>query len=177
MHADPDQDQWAVGGMPDDIVSRVKTALTTRKAPVLVLYNHYGYWHAVYVVGFDDHADSDNCSFVEGSRKHFAGIVAGLERELSQAANATERAEIRRRLEKPRRTMDRLESAYEKGDGCRGTGVFYVRDSIYADDEGPKYDYDSSRTGDESAYGKQVILHEYEWLEYLGNHAVQIYVP
>ena len=35
-----------------------------RKAPVLVIYNHTGFWHAVTVVGYNDNADNEGCPFV-----------------------------------------------------------------------------------------------------------------
>jgi hypothetical protein len=152
LYKDPTGNKWAVGGMPRDIVSRVKTALRTKKAPVLVVYNHFGYWHAVYIAGYDDEADSDDCRFVRETYKYFA-----------------ERADTRG-------TAEDIKAAWERGGGCAGKGVFYVRDSIYPDDDGPSYDFDPDHSGDEAPYSQKVVLHEYEWLEYLANHAVQIYV-
>ena len=63
IFADPKSNQWNVDVMPDDIVTRVKLALLSKKAPVMVIYNHYGYWHAVMVVGFDDKRSSEGCEF------------------------------------------------------------------------------------------------------------------
>ena len=53
-------------------------------------------------------------------------------------------------------------------------GVFYVRDSIYGDKNGPTYDYDLSRTGEEAPHGRKIILRSYEWLQTAANHVVQI---
>ena len=153
-----------------------KTALKTRKAPVLVIYNHFGYWHAVYVMGFDDEADSEHCSFVERSRKHYVTSVENIRKELDNTTDPYAREKLEKRLAKAERTTSAMEAAWQRGGGCAGKGVFYVRDSIYEDQDGPVYDYDPSRRGDEAPYSSSVILHEYEWLKYLSNHVVQPYV-
>ena len=53
----------------------MKAALRTRKAPVLVIYNQNSYWHAVYVIGYNDATDNGNCSYTESFRAVIAGRV------------------------------------------------------------------------------------------------------
>ena len=46
--------RWRVGLASDDVVERIKWELRTKRAPVVVIDNHYLYWHASGVVGYDD---------------------------------------------------------------------------------------------------------------------------
>lgn len=177
IFADPEKNQWNVGVMPSDIVDQVKNALETAKAPVHVIYNHYGYWHAVNIMGFDDDYDwAENCPFVEGSRKYFPRKVADFQQDLETETDPEKRAKLVRRIEKFRGHSQKLEKVYAERVGCTGRGAFYVRDSLYSDPNQPLYDYDSSQEGEESNYAYPVIFREYEWLEYLANHVTQIYV-
>ena len=50
--------------MPEKTVAAIKAALMKNKAPVQIIYNHYGYWHANLIVGFNDNGDNDDCRFV-----------------------------------------------------------------------------------------------------------------
>ena len=50
LFADPEKNQWTTLVTPRNIVAEIKEALHKRKAPVEVIYNHYGYWHAVYIL-------------------------------------------------------------------------------------------------------------------------------
>lgn len=157
LFADPASDQWNVGVMPEGIVEKIKASLVARKAPVHVIYNHYGYWHAVNIVGFDDDADTQDCAFVRG-------FIDSMGKK-GRAGNA-----------KAGHYARKAQAAFTRGGGCHPKGMFYVRDSIYKDPVAPMYDYDKKRSGEEEKYTKSIVLHEYDWIRYLANHATQIYV-
>ncbi|MGE0525521.1 MAG: hypothetical protein AB7G93_06200 [Bdellovibrionales bacterium] len=176
LFADPEKDQWNVGIMPHDIVDTIKRALVERRAPVHVIYNHYGYWHAVNILGFDDQADSKNCSFVRGFFVYMAEKHRDLSDQADQASDPQRRAELLRAAEKARRTGLKAQEAFNRGGGCQSRGMFYVRDSIYSDANGPVYDYDPAQQGDEAPYARPIVLHEYDWIRYLGNHASVIFL-
>ena len=176
LFADPENNQWNVGVAPADISERVKSALQTKKAPVLVIYNHYGYWHAVYIVGYDDNLSTGQCKFVEGFRTNMAAKPAKLRAQAAQAPDAASRDKLLAQAAKAEKTSVKFEGAYAAGGGCGEKGMFYVRDSIYGDKDQPTYDYDLSQKGDEGNYSKGIILREYDWLTYMSNHATQIYI-
>lgn len=176
LFADPASDQWNVGVMPDDIVERIKKALLARKAPVHVVYNHYGYWHAVNIVGFDDEADTKGCTFVNGFFPYMEKQARDLRAQAAQTNDPAEKQMLLKRANASERTAQKARAAYKKGGGCHPKGMFYVRDSLYGDPQGPVYDYDPSRSGEEAPYPMTVVLHEYDWIRYLGNHATQIYL-
>lgn len=136
---------WDVGLMNDDMVERIKFEIRTKHAPVIVVYNHYNYWHSVIIVGYDDNMEVGNCPFVMDSVDYFAGSG-------DNSAAAT-----------------KIRSQIAAAGGCSPSGAFYVRDSIY--DGGtdlPTYNYGE---GYSDRYSKRVILHEYDWVKYLCNHA------
>ena len=177
IFADPASNQWNVGVAPDDIVEKVKEALTNNKAPVHVIYNEEGFWHAVVIVGFNDDLPNDECPFVKSSISLMRTEPQKIREEAQKEQNADKRAALLARARRYEATFTKLNDAYERKGGCHGSkGVFYVRDSLYGDENGPVYDYDLSRQGDEAPYSKKVILREYDWLYYLGNHVVQIMV-
>lgn len=153
LFADPDSNQWNVAVMPHDIVDKIKSALLTRRAPVHVIYNHYGYWHAVLIVGFDDQADSKDCNFT----------VKFIDHMTKKGGNS-------------RRLAEKVQTAMTQGGGCQRKGMLYVRDSIYADPSGPLYDYDLTANGDEFPFSRSIVLHEYDWVRYMANHVSQIYL-
>lgn len=175
LFADPEDNQWNVGVMPDGIVEKIKQRLQERKAPVYVIYNHFGYWHAAIILGYDDEASTKNCSFV----REFIDYMRKRPEELrAEAAKETDPAEKRRLLAAARRAEQAyqdIQQPFQRG-GCQAKGMFYVRDSIYGDASEPVYDYDLSRKGDEAPYSKRIVMHEYEWVKYMANHAVQIYI-
>jgi hypothetical protein len=176
IFADPASNQWNTAVMPDDIVERVKTSLTTMKAPVNVIYNHFGYWHSVDIVGFDDDANSNGCSFVEEFDQYMPQQAAEYRKEAAAATNASEKARLTAQADKYDQLGKQFHDAYHAGGGCSGRGTFYVRDSIYADPSDP-YDFDPASGNDGmGSYSKSIITHEYEWLRYMANHATQIYV-
>lgn len=174
IFADPEDNQWNVGVAPSDIANQVKLALQTKKAPVLVIYNHYGYWHAVFIVGYDDNLSTGQCKFVEGFRTNMAAKPAKLRAQAASAPDTSSRDKLLAQALKSEKISHKFEAAYSAGGGCGEKGMFYVRDSIYGDKDQPSYDYDLSQTGDEGNYSKDVILREYDWLKYMSNHATQV---
>lgn len=176
LFADPASDQWNVAVMPADIIERIKTALRTRQAPVHIIYNHYGYWHAVYIIGYDDEADSKNCGFTTKFMSHMEQKVIDLRAQAESAKDQAERDRLNRAADKAERISNKVNAAWKTGGGCSPKGMFYVRDSIYTDQGGPVYDYDLSITGDEYPYSKTIVMHEYDWIRYMANHATQIYL-
>jgi hypothetical protein len=171
---EPNRNQWNVGLAPHNIVETVKMALTTNRAPVQVIYNHMGYWHSVFVVGFDDSQDNGNCPFVESFLKHMKSQVETLTEEVSRTESLAERQKLLFRINKAQDLFDKASHSYTAVGGCNPKGVFYVRDSIYSDPNAPLYDYDPTRQGEEAPYTMNVVLHEYTWLQTLSNHVVQI---
>ncbi len=153
VFVDPDLDDnsiWNVGIMDGDVVERIKHELVTKNAPVLLVYNHYLYWHATLIVGYDDEADAGDCPFVRDAIDYY--------REQGADAYAT-----------------KIEAAMTAQGGCSTTGVFYVRDSIYT---GGASEADYTYNTDPAVvdkYSKTVVTHEYDWARYLGNHAYTLH--
>ncbi len=176
IFADPESDQWNVGVTPADIVDQVKVALQENEAPVQVLYNHYGYWHAVMIVGFNDQASSNGCSFTAKSAPYFTKKAQKYRTLYNQTKDAAQKKIYAQRVKRYTLLSEKITQSYQDHGGCSGKGVFYVRDSLYVDPKGVIYDYDLSQKGEESRLTKPVILREYEWLEVLGNHVLQILV-
>ncbi|NBW80462.1 hypothetical protein EBR21_01790 [bacterium] len=173
IYSDPDSDQWNVGLNPPGIVEQVKNALVENQAPVQVIYNHEGYWHSVFVVGFDDQRDSRHCGFVENSIKYFDDMAREWTAKAETSGSAKKRTEYLNKAKDSRKRSNKLKASYQQAGGCRNQGVFYVRNSEFYGFEGT-YDYDPSNSGEESAYAPKVMLFEYEWLEHLANHVIQI---
>ncbi|MBF0208343.1 MAG: hypothetical protein HQK53_15810, partial [Oligoflexia bacterium] len=44
---DPAHDEWNAGIMDSGVVDRIKQELRSKNAPVVIIYNHYAYWHTV----------------------------------------------------------------------------------------------------------------------------------
>ncbi len=175
IFADPEKNQWNIGIAPHDIAQKVKTALVESKAPVMVIYNHHGYWHAVYIVGYNDELENGNCSYTEKFREKSGARILELEKSLRNAKTEEERQLLEARLRRSREASAKLENAYASHGGCTSNrGVFYVRDSIYPDENGPIYDYDPTTSGDEAPYTKKIVLKEYDWLHYFANNIVLI---
>lgn len=174
LFAEAEGNQWAVNVAPKDIVAQMKKWLDEKQSPLIVLYNHHAYWHAVMVVGYNDHASTDGCEFTV-SFTDSMNENARESREL--AAKTTDPDERRRLLSKARRDEARgLAVAQELANngGCSPKGVFYVRDSLYPDKNLPLYDFDPSQEGEEEHLVTPVVLREYEWVERLGNHVMGI---
>lgn len=176
IFADPAANQWNVDIAPVDIVERVKEALRKREAPVLVMYNHMGFWHVSTVFGFNDYASTKGCPFVSA----FGPYMRERAQQLTDEALQTDDPKQRRSLLNKARTFqqrgDLVENSFEQSGGCQDKGVFYVRDSLYPDESMPLYDYDLKRSGEEEHLNLPLISREYAWLERLSNHVIQIYV-
>lgn len=174
IFADPSENQWNVGTAPSDIVTRVKNALKKNKAPVIVIYNHVGFWHANLVVGYNDKTSSDGCPFVSNYNEKMNKRADEIIKESTEVKDPKQRRKLERKAANFRRRGQSVHDDYLAKGGCSGKGVFYVRDSIYPQEDQPLYDYDLSKTGEEQHMNASIILREYEWLERLSNHAVQI---
>jgi hypothetical protein len=142
--------QWNVALMDDRHVERIKYELRTRKAPVIVVYNHYLYWHANMIVGYDDTVDTDGCPMVESSLDYFedegaTGYVTKIEDHMAELG------------------------------GCTSQGVFYVRDSIYEGDaDEPTYHYGGPYPYD-APYSERIVELDYNWIKYLANHVYVVH--
>lgn len=176
VFADPESNQWNVGVAPSNLVDNIKKVLRDGRHPVQVVYNHFGYWHAVYIIGYDDEHSSESCKFVERMRTYMHDEPLRFRKLASKARTAAERDDYIKRAEKIELLSPKLERAYAGQGGCHPKGMFYVRDSIYADPKGPQYDYNLAVKGDEAPYATPIILHEYDWVRYLVNHATEIFV-
>jgi len=153
VFVDPDRDSnsyWAVAITDWESVDIIKYLLRTQRAPVIVVYNHYLYWHAVMVVGYDDTYKTGGCDFVESNLDYFE----------QQGANSY---------------VNAIENHMDDHGGCRDYGVFYVRDSIYdGTSEELEYNY-SEEYNFTDKYSKRIVLRSYDWVTYLGNHAYTIH--
>jgi hypothetical protein len=140
--------QWNVGLMDDEDVEKIKYMLRTRRAPVVVIYNHYLYWHADIIVGYDDTVETNGCPMVDSSMDYFD----------EQGSGAYTR---------------RIENHMDDIGDCTSRGIFYVRDSIYegTSDE-PDYQYSAGFT---EKYSERIVERTYNWVKYLGNHAYAIH--
>ncbi len=150
---DPDLDSssiWNVGIMDWETIERIKHELDTKKAPVVLVYNHYLYWHANIIVGYDDSIDSDGCPMVESTLSYFQ----------QQGYNSY---------------VSRINSRIDELGGCSDQGVFYVRDSIYSGGITEQdYTY-SEEYGFSDKYSKRITQLSYNWAVYLGNHAYSVH--
>lgn len=174
IFADPSLNQWNVGTAPKNITSKVKAALKRNKEPVVVIYNHVGFWHATLVVGFNDHASTESCPFVSKYDEKMNKRADEIVEEAGQATTETAKAKLLRKAKKFRSRGKSVNTSYLKDGGCKSKGVFYVRDSIYPNKEEPLYDYDPNTSGEEQHLNAPIILREYAWLEQLSNHVIQI---
>lgn len=172
---DPSANRWNVTTAPKDIVSKIKKALHKRNAPVLVIYNHVGYWHANLIVGYNDKTDSKSCPFVSKYDELMNKRADEIVEESLETKDEAKKKKLVRKAKKFRKRGNQVQVSYDNNGGCKGRGVFYVRDSIYPNENMPKYDYDLSTEGEETHLNSEVILREYEWAENLLNHAIQIY--
>ena len=142
--------QWNVGLMDDRHVERIKYELRMHKAPVIVVYNHYLYWHTNVIVGYDDTVETYGCPMVEDMVDYFEDQGA------TAYANKV------------------LEHMEELG-GCTDYGIFYVRDSIYPGDaEDPTYHYGGPQAFD-APYSERIIPLDYNWVKFLANHVTAVH--
>ncbi|MBF0299309.1 MAG: hypothetical protein HQK51_11350 [Oligoflexia bacterium] len=143
--------RWNVGVMSGTTVQKIKDKLDQYKAPVVVIYNHYGYWHAVVIVGYNDNVEIAGCPFVDSTLAYF-----------KKNGNNT--------------YYNKIVNAKKKDGGCNTSrGVFYIRDSIYNGREDRViYNYDLNKAGEEKYYAARIIKKSYHWIKYLGNNAFVI---
>jgi hypothetical protein len=154
IYVDPERSessQWNVGIVGPTVVERIKTELRTKNAPVIVVYNHFLYWHAAIIVGYDDTIKTDGCPFVDATLEYFA----------EQGADGY---------------VQKVEAHKEAVGGCTNTGVFLVRDSIYdGEEDEPTYTYSESGPAYSQKYSKRLIGHSYDWVTFLGNHVYTVH--
>ncbi len=174
LYKDRDRNQWNTGQAPKNAVALIKKALRENKAPVIAIYNHYGYWHANMIMGYNDHANSYGCPFLSSYQEKMEKRAVKMDKKQSEAKEESDALYYAKKAKKYRRHGKAIDSTFKKSGGCKNRGVFYVRDSIYPDKSMPIYDYDKTRDGEESHLNAPVIIREYEWIERLSNHAVQI---
>lgn len=173
IFADPAENQWNVGTAPKDIVKKMKAALKNNKAPLIVIYNHTNYWHATMVVGYNDNASSEGCSFVSSYEEKMNLRADEIVEEAHETESPKEKKKLLKKAANFRKRGKKVNKSYLDNGGCKGKGVFYVRDSIYPDKSMPLYDYNLDSSGEEEHLNAKVILREYEWAEQLANHVVQ----
>lgn len=171
---DQGRDQWNVGQAPNDIADKVKEALVTNRAPVLVIYNHQGFWHANIVFGFNDNASSNNCPFTSSFKPYMDERALEMEEEAKEAKTPSKKKKLLAKAKNFRMRGDAVQKRYDEIGGCSGKGVFYVRDSIFPDESMPIYDYDFTQEGEEQHLNSPLIVREYEWLTTSANHIIQI---
>jgi hypothetical protein len=171
IFADPAHNQWNIGVTPNNIVDVVKQTLIVKKAPVLVIYNHNSYWHAVYIIGYDDYADHKKCAYTENFRLNIAKRAAELQKSADEAVDPVVKEAYTIRAKRAIEAKAKIENTYTQNGGCTSLhGGFLIRDSIYPDQKGPIYDYDLANQGEESPYSKKIVIKEYDWLRYFANH-------
>ncbi|MEY2988978.1 MAG: hypothetical protein RJB13_2499 [Pseudomonadota bacterium] len=175
IYADPEENEWNVGLNPRDIVQQVKDALKTKKAPIQVIYNHESVWHSVYIIGYDDDRTNRKCGFVESSIRYFGELVDEFTQDAAAADTEKEKKRLLKKAAIQKENQKKLSDSYWGAGGCRGKGVFYVRNSEFYGHEG-NYSYYTSDEKDARPYAPSILLYEYEWLEHLANHIVQITV-
>lgn len=141
--------KWEVGLMDQAIVERIKYALRSTDAPVLVVYNHNGYWHVSIIVGYDDTQEHGECPMVK----------AGMKALKKQGKSGH---------------ISRIEAHMKKLGGCSKKGVFLARDSIYPGSSSDEpYTYGGAKSN--GRYSRRIVKREYEWIHYLSNHVTSVY--
>ena len=151
IFVDPARNQnsiWNLGLMNDDIVARIKWELRTKNTPVVVVYNHYGYWHTNVIIGYDDDEASRGCPMVNSTIDYFneQGYTS---------------------------YVSKIEAQMAAEGGCSDNGIFYVRDSIYDGSSAqPYYQY---ADGVSDHYSLRVKKISYNWVKYLANHTYSVH--
>jgi hypothetical protein len=176
IFADPEKNQWNIGVAPDNIVEQVKHTLQTEKAPILVIYNHNSWWHAVYVIGYNDNIENGNCAYTENFRKRIDERAQELDQAVQNATDPVVKKAYEIRAKRAHEAKSKIETAYATRGGCTNNkGVFYIRDSIYPDPDGEIYHYDPENPDADDKYTKKIVFKEYDWLRYFANHISVIY--
>jgi|GEM_PF-1452635 len=170
VYAEPEEDPWAIGVAPENIVEKVKNALLKYKAPVQVVYNHTGYWHSVYVIGFDEEARIGECPFIKENLTEFQKEADLAAKEAEQAKTPEEKRKLLSRQKRYLAYKDELLESMRATKGCGQKGVFYVRDSQYSHPSEPIYRYDLADRRGDKPYSKRIILREFDWIRHMANH-------
>ncbi len=173
IFANKNKNQWSTGITPDDIVQKVKDALTINRAPVLVMYNHYGYWHIHMVVGFDDE-QTTNCKFTKETAPYLKKQAKKFAKQAKREKDPKRKKKLERKARSYARNAQGAIDALTRMGGCNEKGVFYVRDSLYSDPSLPTYSYHTNTPQDDRKYVKKVIFRSYAYLGALANHVFQI---
>jgi hypothetical protein len=163
LYEPSDNSPFATGLHKRIMVEKVKNWLYEKSRPVLVIYNHFGYWHAVVIVGFDDERPGSGWfadKFISYMKQRAAFF---------DSYDEPQKAEQYRKW-----ASNVISNRNLEGGNSTGKGVFFVRDSIYPDSSAEKYDYIVNETGDESPLTCTYIEHDYTWLLHLVNHIVAI---
>jgi hypothetical protein len=171
---DQEENQWNVATAPLDIVDTVKNALVKNRAPVLVIYNHQGFWHANIIFGFNDNYPTKGCPFVSGFKPYMDERARGMEKEAQETDNLKEKKRLLKKAKNFRSKGNKVAKRFDEIGGCASKGVFYVRDSIFPNKDMPLYDYDLNKEGEEKHLNSPLILREYDWLTTTANHVIQI---
>lgn len=176
IFADPEKNQWNIGIAPANIVDQVKESLRTEKAPILVIYNHNSYWHAVYIIGYNDDIENENCAYTEHFRTRIKDRAEELDKAAKKAIDPVVKQAYEIRAKRAHEAQEKIETAYAENGGCTSNkGVFYIRDSIYPDENGEMYHYDLTHPENDTHYTKKIVFKEYEWLRYFANNISVVY--
>jgi len=170
---DKEQNQWNVATAPLNIADQVKEALVKNRAPVLVIYNHQGFWHANIVYGFNDNTKHE-CPFVTSFKPYMDKRAVELRESALKAKTEKRKKSLLKKAAKFELRGNKVQKRFEEIGGCSTKGAFYVRDSIFPNEEMPIYDYDLNKEGEEKHLNSTLVLREYEWLTTSANHAIQI---
>ena len=173
LFADPKKNQWNVAVAPLDISKRIKNALIQNESPVLVIYNHKGFWHANYIYGFNDNINH-NCPYVRSFPIRMKEKAQEFEELAYKTDSSKRKNSLLKKAKKYRNKAQKVEERFNKI-GCSKKGAFYVRDSIYPNEKMPLYTYATQNNEDDQHLNSALILREYEWATTTLNHAIQIY--
>ena len=173
IFSDIERNQWNVAIAPLDIAQRIKNALVQNQSPVLVIYNHKGFWHANYIYGFNDNINH-NCPYVRSFPVRMKEKARRFEELAYKTDSEKRKNSLLRKAQKYRGKALKVEERFKKI-GCSNKGAFYVRDSIYPDEQMPLYTYATQDNQDDQHLNSALILREYEWTTTTLNHAIQIF--
>ena len=160
----PGNSPFETGVIKRETVEAVKHWIYTKNRPVLIIYNHFGYWHGVIIAGYDDSKPSSSYF-----TKEFISYM-------NQRALFYEKYGDNEKARSFRSWAEEAEKSLKAPDGAStGKGVFFVRDSIYPNlHSAETYDYVPSFSGEEAPLTLKWVEHDYTWLMHLGNHVIGI---
>lgn len=171
---DQNPSPWSFGEANFQVVEQVKKSLHKYKSPVQVIYNHLGYWHSVFIIGYDDNLPTYNCYFIRETRQFYQQEIEKTAEALKQTRDSELSGELQSKLDMLKANSAKFEMVHKKNGGCRSKGMFYVRDSQYSDSSEELYHYQLGHLQYSKPYSKRIILREYNWLSDLANNVIQI---